>query len=276
MTILPVRREKLSPDWFRVDHTDKELFTFAKGLIMEMEDDPPAGVPEWVVTYGDMMSLLLTFFIMLVSLSEVKADEKYRAILQSIEAYLGYAGGPLSPPGENFSLNSTLESRMNQELGSFTDQSLGYGGVKRNSTEGNDMRVFRMREGEKIQIDEPIVFPDDSSELTAISSDQLYKIVSKIAGKPQKIDILAHAGKTAYGKSLNAQERLRLAYHRGRNVQLKMEEMGIEHQRFRISIVPEDTAQVGNNDRIAEFSTHRCDVYLLDEYASELIGRSDD
>ncbi|MBL4886213.1 MAG: flagellar motor protein MotB, partial [Planctomycetaceae bacterium] len=36
-----------------------------------MDDDEPPGVPEWVVTYGDMMSLLLTFFIMLVSLSEV-------------------------------------------------------------------------------------------------------------------------------------------------------------------------------------------------------------
>ena len=46
-----------------------------------MEDDGPPGVPEWVVTYGDMMSLLLTFFIMLVSLSEVVADQKYRAIL---------------------------------------------------------------------------------------------------------------------------------------------------------------------------------------------------
>ena len=36
------------------------------------ENDSSPGVPEWVVTYGDMMSLLLTFFIMLVSLSELK------------------------------------------------------------------------------------------------------------------------------------------------------------------------------------------------------------
>ena len=38
---------------------------------MAFQEDPPAGVPEWLVTFGDMMSLLLTFFIMLVSLSEV-------------------------------------------------------------------------------------------------------------------------------------------------------------------------------------------------------------
>ena len=42
---------------------------------MTMEEDAPPGVPEWVVTYGDMMSLLLTFFIMLVSLSEIVAEK---------------------------------------------------------------------------------------------------------------------------------------------------------------------------------------------------------
>jgi chemotaxis protein MotB len=39
-----------------------------------MEEDAPAGVPEWGVTFGDMMSRLLTFFIMLVSLSEISSE----------------------------------------------------------------------------------------------------------------------------------------------------------------------------------------------------------
>ena len=32
------------------------------------------GVPEWVVTFGDMMSLLLCFFILLQMFSELKKD----------------------------------------------------------------------------------------------------------------------------------------------------------------------------------------------------------
>ena len=47
---------------------------------MAIEEDPPAGVPEWVVTYGDMMSLLLTFFIMLVSMSKIKEEGTMRAL----------------------------------------------------------------------------------------------------------------------------------------------------------------------------------------------------
>ena len=43
-----------------------------------VEEEEEVGIPEWVVTFGDMMSLLLTFFIMLVSLSEIKEEEKYQ------------------------------------------------------------------------------------------------------------------------------------------------------------------------------------------------------
>ncbi len=57
-----------------------------------MNDEPDViGIPEWVVTFGDMMSLLLTFFIMLVSLSEIKEEETYQALVDSMQRQFGYA-----------------------------------------------------------------------------------------------------------------------------------------------------------------------------------------
>ena len=44
---------------------------------------PPAamrGAPSWTVTFGDLMSLLLTFFVMLFSISEVKQNKVYELI----------------------------------------------------------------------------------------------------------------------------------------------------------------------------------------------------
>jgi hypothetical protein len=49
------------------------------------EPSSGGGVPEWVVTFGDMMSLLLTFFIMLVSFSELKSEEKYQALMDALQ-----------------------------------------------------------------------------------------------------------------------------------------------------------------------------------------------
>src|SRR5438067_123560 len=57
---------------------------------MAVEEDPPPAVPEWVVSFGDMMSLLLTFFIMLVSMSEIrKDDDKFQAFLIALKSKFG-------------------------------------------------------------------------------------------------------------------------------------------------------------------------------------------
>ncbi|QDT17631.1 flagellar motor protein MotB [Alienimonas californiensis] len=64
-----------------------------------MDDDAPPGVPEWVVTYGDMMSLLLTFFIMLVSMSEIKDEGRVRAILEVFQQRFGPSEGIAASPG---------------------------------------------------------------------------------------------------------------------------------------------------------------------------------
>ena len=57
---------------------------------MAAEEEDVMGIPEWVVTFGDMMSLLLTFFIMLVSLSEMKEEEKYQALVESMKQQFGH------------------------------------------------------------------------------------------------------------------------------------------------------------------------------------------
>ena len=54
---------------------------------------PPAGAPAWVLTFGDMMSLLLTFFILLLSLSEIKKDDEFRAVVKEVKKAFGMHGG---------------------------------------------------------------------------------------------------------------------------------------------------------------------------------------
>ncbi len=52
----------------------------------------PAGLPGWLVTYGDMMSLLLTFFILLFSFSSVNAS-KFSKVVVSLKGALGVLSG---------------------------------------------------------------------------------------------------------------------------------------------------------------------------------------
>jgi len=49
-------------------------------LTIVLEDDPPQpGAPAWLLTYGDMMSLLLCFFVMLLAFSTMER-ERFRVV----------------------------------------------------------------------------------------------------------------------------------------------------------------------------------------------------
>ena len=50
-------------------------------------------IPEWIVTYGAMMSLLLCFFILLAAFSEMKDPDDFRKVLEEIREALGMDGG---------------------------------------------------------------------------------------------------------------------------------------------------------------------------------------
>ncbi|HQE77107.1 MAG TPA: flagellar motor protein MotB, partial [Candidatus Hydrogenedentes bacterium] len=50
--------------------------------------EEPSGAPGWMVTYGDMMSLLLCFFVLLLSFSSV-SEKKYSQAVQSLKGALG-------------------------------------------------------------------------------------------------------------------------------------------------------------------------------------------
>jgi len=220
-------------------------------------DDEAAGVPEWVVTYGDMMSLLLTFFIMLVSLSEVAGNEKYRAVLNSLQNYVGYRNTPLAPPGKSFPLNSMIAKLAT--LGSFLDNEEGRGGVKREAPEGAHIRVLRKREGSPFQVGESIRFAPHDETLSEKAMPQLVAIAKQLAGKPNKIDIRAHA--SSDGSAFK--ENIELSYRRARNVRAFLLSQEIAPNRMRATTITDSKPLPGSaGEGSSQFD--RVEVLILD------------
>jgi len=56
---------------------------------MKKEEEPKEHqTPGWLLTYGDMVTLLVTFFVMLISLSTINVD-KYKEAMSKVQAYMG-------------------------------------------------------------------------------------------------------------------------------------------------------------------------------------------
>lgn len=244
-----------------------------------MEDDGPPGVPEWVVTYGDMMSLLLTFFIMLVSLSEVVADQKYRDVLQALENYMGYESVPASPPGKNFPKN-VIRSRVSEDrphnLGSPSDER-NFGGVKTKAPKGDEIRVFRLPDGQAFSPSSPIEF----SEGTTALSDPIHQAVAGIAheaaGKPQKLEIRSFPEYFLSGRRITSQERLELGFQRADAIRKVLVEKGITPRRIRISVPLEELKERSELELgVNTVRRNHVEVVVLDQYTDSMIGPTDE
>ena len=76
----------------------------------DVEEDPPASAPEWIVTFSDMISLLVTFFVMLMSFSTIE-DNQAAIIINAFGRSTGgiIKRGPtsLTPPPPRDRLLST-------------------------------------------------------------------------------------------------------------------------------------------------------------------------
>lgn len=237
-----------------------------------MADDPPAGVPEWIVTYGDMMSLLLTFFIMLVSLSEVKGNAKYQAMIESIIKYMGYKAGPQAPYGEGFPLSGLIEKL--KSLGSHTNTDRGAGGVKRPGPEGDDLQTFKGREGTSISVGGALAFGSADAEISPAVEDVLRTIAIKLAGKPNKIDIRGHTSPDPLPEDSPYSDKFQLSYERARSVLEALHQQGIQRERMRVSAAADTEPLPPSADKKA-IKLDRVEIFVLDAYAKDFIGPRD-
>ena len=69
-------------------------------------DEAPAGAPLWMATFGDLMSLLLTFFVLLISFSTI-AEHDFNAAMGSLQGALG----ALRDPHDKISIINRQRSR---------------------------------------------------------------------------------------------------------------------------------------------------------------------
>ncbi len=85
------------------------------------QEEAKPGAPEWMTTYGDMVTLLLCFFVLLFSFSVVDA-QKFQSMIQSFQGSLGILeSGTTIEPSEYISsaLDSELTTKQLEELEDF-------------------------------------------------------------------------------------------------------------------------------------------------------------
>ncbi len=230
---------------------------------MAIEEDPPASVPEWVVTFGDMMSLLLTFFIMLVSMSEMKKDEKIQAMFDSMRRQFGHEMSMSASPGENSVHNSNMTSFASLARAKRLD--IMQGGNKVQAVSGEHALVQSVRQGRNSTVGGMVDFPEASAKLSPEGRDQLKQMAEKLAGKPQMIEIRGHTSR----RPVSEGDHYELAFQRCRQAMQALVEAGIEPERIRLSSAGANEPIDAGLDPEARARNARIEVLMWDEPVKE-------
>lgn len=259
----------------------------------EAEDDGPPGVPEWVVTYGDMMSLLLTFFIMLVSMSKLKTDSgKTRAALDAIRQAFGPTKGAFGSPGRSLQSNSAYGERGSS--GSRSEGGKKKAAADNRGAAGAHRAGQRISEGTMVTLGGPARFAPFDARLSPALKKNLDIIADVLRAKPQQIVVRGHAtpepipsaavvAAAGIGASiplpetpgetvllsfdgLPIRDQFDLSFARARAVAEYLISKRIPRERIQIGAAGETELRLQTRSQTDQAYNRRVDVFLVDSY----------
>ncbi len=106
------------------------------------EPDEPPGAPEWMVTFSDCMTLLLTFFVLLLSFSSFD-DKVFRKMETALAQALPSVGVPVARDREAFLRLEQIVYK--KELDDGSEKSTLNGNIEANPKEETQLLDFQNR-----------------------------------------------------------------------------------------------------------------------------------
>jgi chemotaxis protein MotB len=229
---------------------------------MEPEQESPQRVPDWIVSFADMMTLLLTFFIMLISFSEPRKDSHFEAIAEQLQRQFGRDFTDLSSTaGGILARQATLAKEAAQ------------GRARREQLLAPDPRVRMIRPGQYTAVGTVVFFDYGAADLSDEARRDIAQAAAEFAGKPQKIEIRGHTSLHPAEQDADSNDNLELAYQRSRAVMRCLtDEFQIAPERIRLSVAgPNEPLHLGI-DPAKMRENPRVELYLLEEVVSDLTG----
>jgi chemotaxis protein MotB len=152
---------------------------------LRRNNENEGGAPKWMVTYSDMMSLLLTFFILLFSMSTISSD-KFDNIMSSFQNILsGSKSDSILYDGDNLiDLHEELiqtEEMYDKVSDYLEDQDLG-----------SDVSVSMDSKGIFVEMKDAILFESGRAELKPEGIEVLKKLEGLISDFDNELVIEGH------------------------------------------------------------------------------------
>lgn len=229
------------------------------------------GAPDWLVTYGDAMTLLLCFFVIIVSMSEIKRDQRFQQVVESLRrAFGGYVGAVGAVPIENPSTNTLITQLLELEVPVLTDHR---GDSDEEGIHGRKFRVTNVRDGLEVVIGGKISFDRFSGTLKPEARELIIRTAEKLRGYNTKILVRGHATREPLPPDSIYKDARGLSYARAAAVADELERNGVRGVRLLIVAAGDSeplVRQAYTEERRA--LNRRVEILVTDELIDDYAG----
>lgn len=231
---------------------------------------PPVGAPAWMNTYGDMVTLLLTFFIALMG-SQVPEGQQVQLILSAFDGGLGSLdGGNTLSPGVLAEMGASVESLPSTTQGKgLARHVLKISDLFKPEIKSQKVRIDETTKGYKITLASDFFFESSTAEINYAEG---VDILRKLAGALQagidesRLEVIGHTDAGSIPPTSNLAVRYptnwELSAGRAATVVRYLIDFGLSPERFFVEGRAEYEPLESNNTPEGRAYNRRVEIYV--------------
>lgn len=229
-------------------------------------ENTPEGAPEWMVSYADMITIMMAFFVVMFAMSGTQDPKKEDPVITSLHKQFGRVTNTPNvlkvPRNSNFVGVGKGHSpkATAPDMAASVDPAAGEG------------RATSFRPGDQLTLGGVIWFDGLESVLDDQQHRQLKAIAREFSGKPQRIDIRGHTTTKALPDDAPYRDHWDLAYARCHSAMVYLVSCGIDAKRLRISVAGPNEPLTFSVENSVVRRNGRVEVLMLNELAEEMQG----
>lgn len=216
------------------------------------------GLAEWIMSYADMITILMAFFVVMYSMAgDKKENPKVEAVMGSLRYWLG-------PAREHWPMTRNSQGKRFLTPFDVPAPPDRHRGATDNTKSTVPQPNATFPDGVTIYLPAATSFPPSGEKLDRETREELLKVVETVAGKMNLIEIRGQAKRHFYRKLDPSQNIADLVYQKCRMVMEFMVEQHINPERIHVRIIRAE----GSSDETDLASKNRdiqVDVFMLNE-----------